>query len=327
MRILYMGSPSAALHPLHYLLELEPQGFAVVGVVSQPPKPAGRGRLLIQPPVAQFAMDRGIPLFQPEKASNPEFLQQLRELEIDTIITCAYGQILSSAFLEIPRRATINIHPSALPMYRGATPVPAAILAGDTATAVTVLFTVKQLDAGAIIEQAHFPIFEMETTGLLTHRLLASSGPLLRAALDKLLDPAFAGAPQEASKVTLCQKITKVHGCVEWDSRATVLLRRYCAFSPWPGSYTYFRGKRVALEQLHPLSPESVRGGALAEKPGSFFYVKASKQLQVACGNEEAILISQLKPEGGSSVSAESFWNGLRNKEEPLFFTSKETLS
>ncbi len=322
MRILYMGSPAPAVSPLAYLLDKEVHRFHVVGVVSQPAKPAGRGRGLIQPPVAQFAMERGLLVLQPTKASDPDFLRQLEALQVDVIITCAYGQILSSAFLAIPKRATINIHPSALPQYRGATPVPAALLAGDTETAVTVLFTVKQLDAGALIVQQSFPIQEMETAGALTHRLFASSGPLLSTALEKLLDPSFVGLPQDESQVSLCQKMTKEQGCVDWQAPAALLLQRYRAFSPWPGTYTYFRGKRVALEQLLPVDSAI----ASVEPAGTFSYVKASRKLQVRCGDGKDLLIAQLKPEGGSSISAESFWNGLRDKTSPLLFTSKETL-
>lgn len=317
MRILYMGSPAAAISPLAYLLTQESLGFSVVGVVSQPARPAGRGRALVHPPVAQFAMSRGLLVLQPAKASQPDFLQQLQELDIDVIITCAYGQILSTAFLAIPKRATINIHPSALPQFRGATPVPAALLAGNTQTAVTVLFTVRALDAGAIIVQEPFPILEMETAGALTERLFASSGPLLVAALEKLRDPAFVGIPQDESQVTLCQKITKEQGCMDWAAPAALLLQRYRAFSPWPGSYTYFRGTRVALELLHPAEADMVIEG----QAGSFAYVKSSRRLLVRCGEGSCLLISQMKPEGGRSVSAESFWNGLRNKDEPLFFT------
>ena len=150
MKLAFFGSPEDSIAPLQHLLD---QGADVALVVSQPAKPAGRGRHLIDPPVATFAKEKGLPLLQPTKASDPDFLEQLQSFAIDVVITCAYGQILTQSFLDIPRRATINIHPSLLPKFRGATPVNSSILAGDSQTGVTVLFTVRKLDAGHIIIQ------------------------------------------------------------------------------------------------------------------------------------------------------------------------------
>jgi len=269
----------------------------------------------VDPPVALFAKEQGLPVLQPAKASALEFLEALRQLEIDVIITCAYGQILSTAFLEIPKRATINIHPSALPQYRGATPIPAALLAGDNETAVTVLFTVKALDAGAIILQQPFPILPEETTGILSQRLFSASGPLVVEALACLQDPSFTGHPQDEARVTLCQKISKEAGLVDWTLPSHVIHNRFRAFSPWPGTYTYLQGKRITLEAMHLLPVEK----SDSTIPGTFHYDKATKSLRITCNDVCELQVTQLKSEGGKSVSAESFWNGLRDKTHVQF--------
>jgi folate-dependent phosphoribosylglycinamide formyltransferase PurN len=154
-----MGSPEEVVSPLQHLLEHCRKGKdQLLGVISQPARPAGRKKRLTDPPVASFAKEAGLTVWQPEKASAEEFLRTLEEAGPDVIITAAYGQILSERFLKIPKRATINIHPSLLPVYRGATPVQTALLDGLTETGVTILFTVKALDAGPIISQKRFAI-------------------------------------------------------------------------------------------------------------------------------------------------------------------------
>jgi folate-dependent phosphoribosylglycinamide formyltransferase PurN len=186
MRLVYMGSPSEVIAPLESLIKhCQKSGDEVVAVVSQPAKPAGRKQTLTDPPVATFAKEQGLRCLQPIKASDPAFLEELKSLEVDVIITAAYGQILSNAFLAIPRRATINIHPSLLPAYRGAIPVPAALLDGLETTGVTVLFTVKALDAGNIILQKSFAI-----EGFLPRAVHSSSKPWINCGT-KILSATF----------------------------------------------------------------------------------------------------------------------------------------
>ena len=149
MRIIFMGSPEEVIAPLKSLISLcEGSEHELVAVVSQPAKPAGRKKKLTDPPLASFAKEAGLKVYQPVKARDPEFLNQLRDDQVDLIITATYGQILSEEFLSIPKRGTINIHPSLLPEYRGATPVQTALFDGLETTGVSILFTVRALDAG-----------------------------------------------------------------------------------------------------------------------------------------------------------------------------------
>ncbi|RYZ56333.1 MAG: methionyl-tRNA formyltransferase [Proteobacteria bacterium] len=307
MRLVYMGSPSEVIAPLESLIKhCQESGDQLVAVVSQPAKPAGRKQTLTDPPVAAFAKEQGLLCLQPIKASDPLFLDELRNLNVDVIITAAYGQILSNAFLAIPKRATINIHPSLLPAYRGAIPVPAALLDGLETTGVTVLFTVKALDAGNIILQKTFPIDPSETAGALTPRLFAESSTLLFEALDKLRDQGFVGDVQDESRVTLCRKIAKTDGAIDWKKDSKTIVNEFRAYQPWPGSYTEREKLRVTVEEmtLIPSISEQLN-------PGEFYFDKKEKAIIVGTG-DSPLAIKRLKNAGSKSVDAASFWNGLK---------------
>jgi methionyl-tRNA formyltransferase len=315
MKIIFMGSPEEVVSPLRTLMEhcRSHDKDELLGVVSQPARPAGRKQVLTDPPVAAFAKEQGLTVWQPEKASAAEFLDVLRQAAPDVIITAAYGQILSENFLKIPQRATINIHPSALPAYRGATPVPAALLDGLTETAVTILFTVKALDAGNIIVQERFSIDPREYAGSLTDRLFAASGPLLLQALDKLRDPSFIGTPQDPSAVTFCKKIAKTDGQIAWGQPVDKLVNEFRAYKPWPGSFCFWQDARVVIEDMEP-----VAGDVPQLEPGAFRLDRKAKALLVGTGTRP-LWIRQLKPAGSKSLDAMSFWNGARIQDEGRF--------
>ncbi|MBC7658779.1 MAG: methionyl-tRNA formyltransferase [Chitinophagaceae bacterium] len=307
MRLVFLGSPGEVIAPLVTLMQhCQDSSDELVAIVSQSAKPAGRKQALTDPPVAAFAKEHGIPCLQPAKASEPEFLEELKRLDVDVMITAAYGQILSNAFLAIPKRATINIHPSLLPAYRGAIPVPAALLDGHASTGVTVLFTIKALDAGNIILQKTYAIQAEETAASLTPRLFAESGPLIIEALDKLRDPDFKGEVQDETKVTLCRKIAKTDGAIDWHKPSLLILNEYKAYQPWPGTYTARDKLRVVIEDLGAAGEIAVN---LA--PGEFYFDKKEKALRVGTG-EGQLAIKRLKSAGSKSVDAASFWNGLK---------------
>ena len=309
-----MGSPAEVVAPLAFLHQQGPSlGHQLVGVVSQPARPAGRGGQIQDPPIAVWSKEHHIPTLQPESAKTADFLDQLRSWQPDVIVTAAYGQILSDDFLKIPKRGTINIHPSALPKYRGAIPVPAALLEGLTSTAVTVLFTVKKLDAGNIILARDFAIDDEETAGTLTARLFQESGPLLIEALQKLGDASFAGIPQIESEATFCKKIDKDSGAIDWNLAASTIVNRFRAYEPWPGSWTQMGDKRIVITTMkkapHPTS-------TLA--PGVFTFDKPSKSLIVGTVDGQ-VQITGVKPAGGKAMDAAGFWNGLKDKSSPKF--------
>ena len=324
MRIIFMGSPKEACLPLDYLYErASNHGYELVGVVSQPAKPVGRGRRqnIQDTPVTLWAFQKGFEVLRPEKASEPEFLERIKALSPDVIITCAYGQILTEAFLEIPKRGTINIHPSGLPRFRGATPIQAALLAGLRETAITILFTVKALDAGNIICQRHYPIHARDSAEILTERLFSYAGPLLLEALEKLKDRNFVGDKQNEQEVTLCKKIKKTDGEVDWSQTTENIYNRFRAYKLFPGSYWFLGRKRILIEEMSRDSEDFDSGEPLATldshrrdqnrelTPGTLNFDFKQSALRVRCG-DGWLLITQLKPAGQKSLEAKQFWNG-----------------
>lgn len=315
-RVVFMGSPEEVVAPLRQLFEQGGAlGLELVGVVSQPARPSGRGSKLADPPVASYAKEKGLSCLQPESAKSKEFLDEFRKLRPDIVVTAAYGQILSDEFLAIPTIGTINIHPSKLPAYRGATPVPAALLDGHKSTAVTILFTVKKLDAGNIILQKDFNIGPSETAGQLTSRLFGESGDMLLEALAKLAkEPSLTGSPQDDAKVSFCKKIEKEMGLIHWDQDAEVVLNRFRAFEPWPGSFTHCGERRVAITEMMMVSQNTKTVG----QPGEFQFDRSTKAILVTCGRGQ-VLVRRLKPAGGKDMDAISFWNGLKDKTQTVF--------
>ncbi len=314
MRLVYLGSPEEVIAPLKVLLA--DKDHEVVAVVSQPAKPMGRKSIPQDPPLAAFAKQEGLTVLQPEKASNPEFLATLKDLRPDVMITAAYGQILTDAFLAIPARGTINIHPSLLPVYRGATPVPAALLDGLMETGVTILFTVKKLDAGAIICQEKAAIEPDERADALTDRMFRLGGELLPKALDLLADKSFTGIQQDDAKVSLCRKIQKNDGQVLWTSSAKEIVNRFRAFHPWPGTFSFLGELRVVLESMAMAQCANLQ-------PGQFEFSKQEKVLFVGTG-DGCIKVHSLKPAGSKSLDAASFWNGLKQRDGAVYFTHRE---
>jgi methionyl-tRNA formyltransferase len=321
MRLIYMGSPQVSIYPLEHIMKnRDKSGDEVIAVVSQLAKASGRGLRAQLTPLAEFAQKSGLPVLEPEKASAPQFLETLRSLAPDVIITCAYGQILSSDFLSVPKRATINIHPSLLPKYRGATPVQAALLDGLKETGVSILFTVKALDAGNIILQKTFPIEANETAGVLMARLFTLSGPMLATALSLLSDKAFVGQEQDEKAVTLCKKISKDDGAIDWQASTQTVLNRFRAYHPWPGSFTYFRNKRMIIASMEPVNAQ----GSLPQGPGAWLFSKGEQAI-IAATSDGAVKIKAVKPEGSKELATPSFWNGLRDK-SGLVFSREITL-
>lgn len=311
MRILYMGTPSLAVIPLEALLEC-PNGYDVVGVVTAPAKPTGRRKVLTDPPMAQWARDQGLMVLQPAKVSTPECIAQLKELAPDVIVTCAFGQILSTDFLRIPKRGTINIHPSMLPLYRGATPVQSALLDGREQTGVTILFTVRALDAGNIICQRPHLINPADTNESLSADLFKVGGELLVEALGMLRDPNFVGTPQDESAVSTCSKIDREDGRVDWNRPSVLTINRCRAYYPWPGSYCFLGETRIILERMSsgPFGAEEV---SIPLGPCGTFWVDSAKRLLVKTV-DGFVSVDRIRVSGKKSMTGSEFWNGFNGR-------------
>jgi methionyl-tRNA formyltransferase len=244
MRILYLGSPAFAVAPLEMLAAA---GYEIVGVVTQPDKPAGRKRQLSPPPVKEAAQRLGLPVLQPASLRDPAEVEQVAALRPDVGVIVAYGEILRQPMLEIPPLGYVNIHPSLLPLYRGPAPVAGAILAGERETGVTVMRLDEQMDSGPILAQATMPLLPTARTGPLTDELMRLGGRLLCDVLPRYAAGELELIPQDHSQATYTRMLNKASGAVDWSLPAQVIERMIRAYDPWPGAHTTWQGQQLKL--------------------------------------------------------------------------------
>ena len=298
MRILFWGTPDFALPPLRALIG---EAFDVVGVVTQPDKPVGRSRSTLEaPPVKQMALEEGIPVFQPERPRGDEFIAQISALEPDISVVVAYGHILSQQIIELPRLGTINIHASLLPKLRGAGPIQASILQGDTETGVTIMRMVKALDAGPSILQVRTPIPDDETYGELQLRLAEMGAFALIEALALLSIDRATETPQNDADATYAPKVDRPMTRVRWAADASVVARTIRAFDPRPGAFTQANGGDVKLFGARVATASGQPGEVLAIDDGG---------MTVACGNG-AIRIANVQPAGKRRITPAEWVRG-----------------
>ena len=298
LRTVFLGTGDIAL-PSFALLAGDP-GIDLVALVTQPDKPAGRHKILKAPQIKLAAQESGVEVLQPEKAR--EALPRLADLRADLFVVMAYGQILPQTLLDLPRLACWNLHASLLPRHRGASPIQAAILAGDTETGVTVMHVAKELDAGDIVLAERTPIGQGETGGQLHDRLAGLAPAALARALDHLRQGNPPRRPQDTSLVTYLGKLTREHGHLDWTKSAAALERMIRAFDPWPSTFaTLPDGKH--LKVFPPV--------AVADDAGSPGAVLSAgpEDLVVACG-QGALRLQVVQPEGGRRMPVADFLRG-----------------
>ncbi len=304
MKIVFLGTGEIGLPSLRYLLGNA--DHQLVAVVTQPDKPVGRKMVLTPPAVKVLAQEAGVPVFQPEKIR--DFVAPLQALGADLFVVVAYGQLLTQAVLDIPRIACINLHASLLPKHRGASPIQAAILAGDAETAMTVMFISLGLDSGDVLLAEKISLTSQETGGSL-HDRLAEIGP---AALAKALPLLATGqaprTPQDPALVTHCRKLLREHGVIDWSLPALELERRIRAFDPWPSTSSQLSmldGSRKLLKLFPPVEIGSPQPSAA---PGTVLSADANG-LVVACG-QGALTFHHLQLEGKRRMTAGEFLAG-----------------
>jgi methionyl-tRNA formyltransferase len=300
VRVLFWGTPDFAVPPLRALIG---EGFDVVGVVTQPDKPVGRSRSTLEaPPVKEIALAESIPVLQPEKPKGDEFLEQIKTLEPDISVVVAYGHILSTAVIDLPRLGTLNIHASLLPALRGAAPIQAAIREGLDETGVTIMLMVKRLDAGPIIVQATTPIPNDETYGELQLRLAEMGALALIEALALIDLGKAAETPQDDSKATYAHKVEREHTLIDWTADAPTVSRMIRAYDPKPGARTNAPSGEVKLFGAR-LAPRTVD-----RPPGEVVSIDADG-LTVACG-VGAVRIANVHPSGKRRITPAEWANG-----------------
>ena len=297
MQVVFFGSPDFAVPTLHALID---SPFRPVAVVTQPDRGAGRGRRLRRPPVAEVAAEAGIRVLQPPRLRDPEAVAEIAALAPDLQIVAAYGQLLPPAVLEAPRHGTLNVHASLLPRWRGASPVSAAIAAGDAETGATIMLVDETEDTGPILTHRATPIGERETAGELSDRLAELGAALLLETIPRWLADEIAPQPQDAALATRARRVRKEAGAIDWEQSAMQIARNIRAYTPWPGAFALLDGQRVRLAAA---SAEGGSGGA-----GEIVSVDADA---IRVGAREGIVaVERLQRSGKRELSAAEFARG-----------------
>ena len=326
-KVVFFGTPDFAAEALS---ALHAAGHTIVSVVTQPDKPKGRNREMAQSAVKRFALAHDIPVLQPLRVREADCIEALRSLEAEVFVVAAFGQILPEAVLEIPPYGCINIHASLLPRLRGAAPIQAAILEGDSQTGITIMRMDAGCDTGDILLQESIPIEETDTGGSLFDRLAALGAGMIVKALPQIVSGELKGMPQEEAFATYAGKLTKESGRIDWTLHAEQVARRIRAMHPWPGAFTSLRGKTlkigaaVALKEgeMIPCANGLVTAKDMAgdkTPPGS---VLAAAAEGIFVRTSDGVLkLTELQLEGKKRMNAKDFLNGTRLTEGEMLGT------
>jgi methionyl-tRNA formyltransferase len=303
MKIVFMGTPQAAVPTLRQIVE---DGHEVVAVWTQPDKPSGpRGKQIGSPPVKEFALSHGLGVYQPARIKNDEAKQLFASHDADVAVVVAYGRILPEEFLRAPRRGCINVHFSLLPLYRGAAPANWAIVNGETETGVTTMFIEPTLDTGPILLQQKTPIGEKETTPELMQRLAEIGAELLGDTLARLDD--VTPRPQHDADATFAPVLRKEDGLIDWSLSAFAIERRVRGLQPWPNAYTSFNSKGLTIWSAEPVTTAMTA-------PSGEIIVAHHGELVVSCGEQTALRLIEVQPESRKRITVREFISGARLK-------------
>jgi methionyl-tRNA formyltransferase len=294
-----MGSPEFALPSLRLLVE----ACQVVGVVTQPDRPAGRGREMTSPPVEMLAQELDIPVIQPDNIHNPSSMTQLSEWKADILIVAAFGQILKKQVLELTKYGCLNVHASLLPRWRGAAPINAAIYHGDKETGITIMKMDKGLDTGIIISQRTTPILDVDDAGTLSERLADIGGELLIDTLPRYISGEITPIPQDDSKATYAPMLKKEDGNLDFNQTAEQIARKIRAYYPWPGVFMTWEDKTLKIHKAH--ASDSKTG-----EPGRTIKYGNLPGILTANG---ILILDEVQPAGKKRMSGQMFLNGARN--------------
>ena len=298
IRCVFMGSPEFALPTLEAITEK----FSVAGVVTQPDRPAGRGRALTPPPVKILAQDLGLPIIQPNRMRDPDAMQRLHEWNPDVIVVAAFGQILRPEVLDLPRFGSINVHASLLPRWRGAAPIQAAILHGDPVTGVTIMKMDPGVDTGPILSQQSIPIHPEDTAGTLSDRLASLGAELLVQTLPRYIEGEIEPRPQDDSQATYAPMLKKSDGELDFSQPAEQLARKVRAFNPWPGAFFFWMGQRLKVLRAHAAADPGAAPGKTTVLEGL-----------PAIGTGNGLLVlDEVQPAGKKPMAGDVFLHGTK---------------
>jgi methionyl-tRNA formyltransferase len=293
-----MGTPEFAVPSLQALIDTQ----NVVGVVTQPDRPAGRGRVLKPSPVKTLAEEAGIPVYQPRSLRSLEAAQPLREWRPDAIVVAAFGQILRPHVLDLPPLGCVNVHASLLPRWRGASPIQHALLAGDAQTGITLMRMEVGLDTGPIFVQEAIEIDDKDTAATLHDGLALLGAKMVATYLGEILSGSLVPQPQDDALATYAPMIDKENGRLDWTLSSSELDRQVRAMTPWPGAFTTWDGQMLKILAAHPLPDARTR-----REPGQVFKTDEYIAVQTGAG---ALVVDRLQLAGKNALDASAFMRG-----------------
>jgi methionyl-tRNA formyltransferase len=298
IRTVFMGSPDFSVATLRALAD---GGYNIVGVVSQPDRPAGRGNKLTPPPVKVAADELGLATIQPQKLRQPEAMEQLRAWNPDLIVVAAFGQILRPEVLDLPAHGCINVHASLLPRWRGAAPIQACILAGDEESGVTIMKMDPGIDTGPMLSQKSLRLATDETGGSLFERIASLGAELLLETLPPYLRGELSPQPQPSEGATYAPMLKKEDGLLDFNQPAIQLERRVRAMRPWPGAFFPYAGTTLKVQRAHVASGKAEAGKRIIVDDSP------------AIGTADGILVfDELQPPGKKPMLGKAFLSGGR---------------
>lgn len=306
MKIVFMGTPDFSVPALQNIAKYH----NVAAVVTQQDRPKGRGHKMQFTPVKEAAIELNIPVYQPEKVKDPEFVEILKEINPDVIVVIAFGQILSKEILDLPKFGCINVHASLLPKYRGAAPIQWAVIDGEKETGVTTMYMAEGLDTGDIVDVSKVSLDNKETGGSLFDKLAEEGGKLILETLEKLEKETAQRTPQDNSLSTYAGKITKELGKIDFSKSAVEIERLIRGLNPWPSAFTYMDGKMLKIWDADISDKNSDK------EPGTILELE-KEYIEVATG-DGTLKIKELQLEGKKRMTVSAFLNGYTVNDEHL---------
>lgn len=309
-KVIFMGTPAFSVPILQALIDEET--IEIVGVVSQPDRKVGRKQIITPPPVKQLAMEHNLTMYQPEKLSGSDEMKEILTLDIDLIITAAYGQYVPTKLLNAPTHRAINVHASLLPKYRGAAPIHYAVLNGDEKTGVTIMYMEKEMDAGNIISQREIAINDEDDTGNLFEKLSLVGRDLLMDTLPAIFAGENESIVQNEDEVTFSPMISKEQEKIDWTLTAREVFNHIRALRPAPGAYTILEDQRFKIWAAEVMEDDT------SAEPGTIIFAD-TKEMFVACGEGSVLSLIEVQPSGKKRMPVANFLAGTQIEKATLF--------
>lgn len=302
MRIIFMGTPDFSVPTLEALVASEHE---VAAVVTQPDKPKGRGKEIHMSPVKECALKHNIPVYQPVRARDEAFVEEMRTLKPDAMVVIAFGQILPKSLLDLPKYGCVNIHASLLPKYRGAAPIQWAVINGDEETGITTMMMDVEMDTGDMLEKTVIKLNPDETGGSLFDRLSLLGGDLILSTLSKLEKGEITPQPQDHAQATYVKKISKSMGDIDWTMDAVSIERLVRGLNPWPSAFTRWNGKMLKIWEAKVLPDQETKA------PCGSVISASDEGLKIQTGNG-VLCVTSLQLEGKKRMDTAAFLRGYQ---------------